>query len=98
MTKKLVFGLIGAKTSGKSTVAGMLKDMFPTAREVAFADKLKNVCAEIFELKREQFDRQDLKEVWFDKPKYLNANGIMLILEKDYIFHWKQKTNNDHVK
>ena len=58
----IVIGLIGPKTCGKSTVTAIL-DEFYNVREAALADKLKNVSAEVFGMRREQLDRQDMKEV-----------------------------------
>jgi hypothetical protein len=78
---RTVIGLAGVKTSGKSTVANMIMSLVPNAREAALADKLKNTCAQVFEVPREYFDRQDLKEVPFDEPKRLGALQIGAILE-----------------
>jgi len=77
---RTVIGLAGVKTSGKSTVAEMVKSLVPNAKEAALADKLKNVSAEVFGLDREQFDNQDLKEVPFDNPKLLDHGRIEQIL------------------
>jgi len=78
---KTVIGLAGVKTSGKSTVSGMIKEILPNTLEAALADKLKNTCAQVFDLDREQFDRQDLKEVPFDAPKTLGVYDVGAILE-----------------
>ena len=77
---KTIIGLAGVKTSGKSTVANMIKEFVPNAEESALADKLKNVCAKTFNLERVQFDAQELKEVPFEKPKILNMEDIGYIL------------------
>lgn len=50
--------------------------------EQALADKLKNVCSEVFHVKRECFDLQSLKEVYFETPLILSLDKIMLILKK----------------
>ena len=78
---KTIIGLAGVKTSGKSTVANMIKEFVAEAHEVALADKLKNTCAKVFNLKREQFDKQNLKEVPFDNPKLLDHERIEQILK-----------------
>jgi len=59
---KIIIGLAGVKTSGKSTVANIIKEYIPQASESALADKLKNTCAKVFGLKRNFFDLQELKE------------------------------------
>lgn len=78
--KKNVIGLVGVKTCGKSTVANIIKKLYPQAKESALADKLKNVCAEVFGLERIQFDAQELKEVSFDAPKILTPEKIAEVL------------------
>ena len=72
---KVVIGLAGVKTSGKSTAANMIKE-FVKAEEAALADKLKNTCAEVFGLERVQFDAQELKEVPFETPVILTMQHI----------------------
>lgn len=76
---KTIIGLVGVKTSGKTTICNMIKE-FVTAKEVALADKLKNTCGEIFGLERIQFDLQELKELPFKKPILLTSNHISKIL------------------
>lgn len=78
---KTVIGLAGVKTSGKSTVANMIKSMIDGAKEAALADKLKNTCAQVFNISRDHFDNQDLKEVPFEEPKKLGVYEIGAILE-----------------
>lgn len=78
---KTIIGLTGVKTSGKSTVANMIREFVPNVQEVALADKLKNTCAEVFNVPRKNFDSQDLKEVPFDNPKLLDHERIEQILK-----------------
>jgi ABC-type oligopeptide transport system ATPase subunit len=77
--KRIVIGLIGPKTCGKSTVANILSEFY-NIKEIALADKLKNASAKAFDLDRLHFDKQDLKETSFDKPKFLTQNRIRSIL------------------
>lgn len=78
---KTVIGLAGVKTSGKSTVANIIKKYLYNVQEAALADKLKNTCAEVFGLERKQFDLQELKEVPFEVPKTLGLYEVGAILE-----------------
>lgn len=72
---------MGVKTSGKSTVANILKQIIlEKTEEAALADKLKNVCSEVFNIKRENFDQQSLKEVKFKTPALLDLYRIKSIL------------------
>lgn len=81
---KTVIGLVGVKTSGKSTVANIIKDIIEeNVVEFALADKLKNICSEVFNIPRDNFDKQDLKEVLFESKKILTKEAILLIL-KDF--------------
>lgn len=77
--KNVVIGLAGVKTSGKSTISDMIRSVHANAKESALADKLKNVSAEAFDVGRNYFDEQSLKEVPFDKPKFLNKETIAFI-------------------
>jgi len=76
---KTVIGLAGVKTSGKSTVANIIKGI-SGAQEAALADKLKNTCAEAFGLTRDDFDSQALKEVPFSSAKLVTRTNIRTIL------------------
>jgi|VirMetMinimDraft_7_1064189.scaffolds.fasta_scaffold09758_1 hypothetical protein len=81
-TMKVVIGLAGVKTSGKSTAADIIKDIIGNnVTESALADKLKDVSGEVFGIPRDDFDNQDVKEVPFtDGPKILRLNEILDIL------------------
>lgn len=82
--KKIIIGLAGVKTSGKSTVAEIIKDLVGASAitlESALANKLKEVSAEVFKIPRSDFDNQDVKEVDFtDGPKILTMENITKIL------------------
>lgn len=81
---KVVIGLAGVKTSGKSTVADIIKKLTGgeiKVMESALANKLKVVSAEVFDVPRDHFDRQDVKEVLFeDGPKILSVEKIHRVL------------------
>lgn len=76
---KVVIGLSGVKTSGKSTAADIIKNMI-NAQESALADKLKNSCVKAFGLDRNQFDAQELKEVEFGRPMMVTRTVLETIL------------------
>lgn len=77
----VVFGITGVKTSGKSTVSEMIRSCVAGAKESALADKLKNVSAEAFDIPRDHFDDQSIKEVPFiTGPKFLTKEIIDHIL------------------
>lgn len=79
---KTVIGIAGVKTAGKSTVANIIKELLGNdAEECALADRLKNTCAKVFNLNREYFDLQELKEVPFENPKLLDHERIEEILK-----------------
>lgn len=78
---RIAIGLVGVKTSGKSTVGGIIKELLPQAKEVALADNLKNACAKAFNLERAQFDLQSLKEVPFEKEKKATITEIKTIMD-----------------
>lgn len=100
---KIIIGLAGVKTSGKSTVANIVKNLTKNnveASESALANKLKDVCSEVFNVPRENFDRQDVKEKLFeDGNRFLDLNSISLILNsfkvevKQSLVDYFQKNN-----
>jgi hypothetical protein len=79
---KIVIGLTGFKQSGKSTSASIIKELYPKAKEVALADKLKDVCSVVFNVPRDHFDNQDFKEQLFIEPKELTLAYVKYILNK----------------
>ena len=84
MKTKMV-ALCGAKGSGKSTVAKLLEAELIAKRQkvqiLSLADKLKNVCADVFEVDRSLFDDPELKEKELATFTFLDAAQINLILE-----------------
>ena len=96
--KNVVIGLAGVKTSGKSTVAEMIKQIHTNAKESALADKLKNVSAQAFDLKREYFDSQDLKEVPLETVKFLTKPKISYIINSFNIDATEDQENMVHEK
>jgi hypothetical protein len=49
--------------------------------EIALADKLKDVCSDVFLIPRNYFDDQNLKEVPLEEPRILTGSDINKILE-----------------
>ena len=79
---KTVIGLAGVKTSGKSTIAEIIKSHI-MAEESALADNLKNASAKAFNINRMFFDSQDFKEVPFwTGPKFFSKESIHSILSE----------------
>jgi hypothetical protein len=78
--KPIIIGLVGPKQAGKTTVSNMIMEFTNNAKEVALADKLKDVCGDVFGLDRIHFDSQDLKEVPFEKPIVINKGYLLEIL------------------
>ncbi len=77
--KKIIIGLAGVKQSGKSTIAGLIKESF-YSKESAFADKLKNTCSQVFDIPLDYFHNQKLKEVPLSTSAVLDKNNIASIL------------------
>ena len=84
---KTVIGLAGVKTSGKSTVANIIKNIIQEdVIESALADKLKDVCSDVFLVPRNYFDDQKLKEVPLEESRILTVSDINKILEFFNVF------------
>lgn len=68
-TPKYIFGLMGKAGAGKDTSANIIKDYLGgTPIIYSFADPLKKMCSDIFEIPIEWMYRQDLK------AEYVNVN------------------------
>jgi hypothetical protein len=65
-----VYGIMGAKFSGKDTFARMVGNPY---RIEHGATKLKNICSYVFNLSFSQFHDPDLKELLFDKPIHIDS-------------------------
>lgn len=73
-----IIGLTGFAKSGKSTAAEILKGM--GGKELAFAKHLKDVCSVVFNIPRDHFDDQAIKEVRFDFERTIQESDILQIL------------------
>lgn len=74
-----IIGIAGVKESGKSTSAEMIKEIV-NAKDGALADKLKNVCSMVFNIPRNYFDDQDIKEKPLKHVRCLSLKAILFIL------------------
>lgn len=57
----MVVGVTGLAGSGKSTVVNMMLELVPGARAIAFAEPLKQFCAEVYNWPLEKFEDQAFK-------------------------------------
>jgi len=79
---KTIIGLVGAKASGKTTTFEFIQEIYPNVVEITLAGKLKDTCSEVFEIPREYFDKQNLKEADLDSPVYLTVENIKAVHDK----------------
>ena len=70
----VIIGLVGAKGAGKSTFARIAKEVLPNAVEGALANRLKDVCARVFQVPRGSFDHPDQKERYLGN-QYVQVPG-----------------------
>lgn len=78
---KYIVGISGVKTSGKSSLANLLKQYF-NFNEQMLAYKLKLVSSECFGLPFDHFEKQEFKEVIFNSPKFLTEKMVEHYLER----------------
>lgn len=74
----IVIGLIGAKKAGKTTAFEAIRSVMDV-QEITLADKLKNACAEVFQIPRFWFDSHSVKEKDLQDYIFLNTSNIKLI-------------------
>lgn len=98
MNKLGVVAFCGAKGSGKNTSSDIFKELvgMPT-EELAMADTLKKVCAEVFEVPMENFLNQSLKEKELLDYIVIEASDIERIL-KGFGFTHEDYTYDGHIR
>src|SRR5574343_162764 len=81
----MLLALAGKKFSGKDTAAQGLIDRHKFIK-IGLADKLKDICSEVFKINRLDMDDQELKEKEFSFVLRINSshiNDLFSILESD---------------
>lgn len=76
---KVIIGLCGLKTSGKTTAFEAIKTAFPQAQEIQLAKRLKDACSECLGIPRNYFDDQAFKEEPLEDPIYLDKQNVEAI-------------------
>ena len=79
-----VIGLIGAKGAGKTTAFKAISSAFPGVVEITLAGKLKDTCAEVFNIPRDHFDSHEFKEKDLDTPAYMSLETVVSCLRSFY--------------
>lgn len=77
----MIIALGGRRFSGKDTAAEGLIDRHRFVR-VGLADKLKDICAKVFEIYRPDMDNPDLKERQFSRPIIIRSSHIHDLLDQ----------------
>jgi hypothetical protein len=78
-----VIAFCGSKGAGKSTSAAMFRDQYPgPTEEIAFAQHLKNVCSDVFNINMSNFTVPELKEKELDAYVTLDGKNIPKVLSK----------------
>lgn len=78
---KIIIGLSGVKGAGKSTAAEALLEVLRDAQELSLAGKLKQVCADVFNVPHNFFTDPALKEVQFADPVQLTRSNTFEVLK-----------------
>lgn len=79
----MIISISGKAQHGKDSAAEGLINRHKFIR-IGLADKLKDMCSSLFNIKREDMDNPDLKEKLFDTPKIFNntvINNLISMLE-----------------
>jgi hypothetical protein len=75
----MIIGIIGVKNSGKSTAASFLAKRLG-ARQLSFADKLKETCSNTFSIPLANFEDREVKEKLFE-DRYILTSHLQKILD-----------------
>jgi energy-coupling factor transporter ATP-binding protein EcfA2 len=93
--KNGIIAFCGAKGSGKSTSANIVRDLISGTEELAFAGHLKTVCSKVFNIDMKYFIDPSLKEVELDKYIVLNKESIEAVFRE---FDITDYTYDKHVR
>jgi len=89
----MIFGLIGYKGSGKTTVFEEMQRQMPSLREIQLAKKLKDVCAQVFGIPRWLMDDSKEKEKHLVKPRIIEDYHLLHLAA-----HYKLKSlSSEHI-
>ena len=81
----MIVAFSGVKFSGKDTTAeGLIR--FHKFKRIGLADKLKDICSDIFNISRQDMDNPALKESPFTKPVKLSIehlDSLLRTLQRD---------------
>lgn len=71
----MIIAISGKARSGKDTVANVLIKNFGFKR-IAFADKLKDICSDVFDLPVSMFHRDEFKDRAFEEPIIIDVGHV----------------------
>jgi hypothetical protein len=71
----MIIAFSGSKFAGKDTAAEVLINKFKFER-IGLADKLKDMCSEVFEINRQDMDNPDLKEKAFEDVITISSGHV----------------------
>lgn len=77
----IVIALIGAKGAGKTTAFNAIKNILDV-QEITLAAKLKDACAQVFNVPRDYFDSHEFKEKELDDPVFLTNELVRAIFSQ----------------
>ena len=92
----ILIGLCGAKGSGKTTAFNAIKKVNNEISEITLANKLKNVCSEVFEIPRNHFDSHKYKEKELNNKIALDRDSVIRIFNA-YELHVPDEIVDSHI-
>lgn len=91
---RTIIGLTGVKGSGKTTCFNAIKKVYPEAREIMLAGRLKNACSEVFGIPRNHFDDPAVKEKELEKLVVLDEKNTAALIH----FFGEQPDFDKHIR
>ena len=77
----MLIAISGRARSGKDTIANVLIKNFGFKR-VAFADKLKEICSDVFDLPLNMFHRDEFKDRAFEEPIIIDVGHVKNLVKR----------------
>lgn len=79
---QVVIGLVGTKGSGKTTAFKLMQELKAGTTEIMLANKLKQVCSEVFGIPRISFEDAAVKEKELNDFITLNEKNVSEVIKR----------------
>jgi deoxynucleotide monophosphate kinase-like protein len=96
----MLIGLVGKKRVGKDTIFNIIKENYPNARRIAFADALKESAAQLLNIPIDQIDmfkmNSNIKIRMIDEGTHpINFTGLVDMTMREFLQRYGTESHRD---